>query len=164
MDGHARGLRAGRGEKAGTRWGGRLRDCEARALWVERLGLWCALADSLAAAQAALATVTPEELDRHSGRQGELCRQLGGLGARLPDGAREGINAGLAEDLQRAVRRVAELNRFYGAMLRRRRRTGDIFCRLLASSGTTYPAPTGLAAGPGRDRGEGMKEQVRSKK
>ena len=50
-------------------------------------------------------------------------------------------HAGLADDLQVAARRVADLNRFYGALLRRRRRTVDICCRVLANSGTTYPAP-----------------------
>lgn len=108
---------------------------------MQRLGLLHALADSLEQAQAALATVTPEKLDHHTARQEELCRQLHALAAGLPNHANDRPDAGLADDLQGAARRVAELDRRYGALLRRRRRTVDIFCRVLTNAGTTYPAP-----------------------
>jgi hypothetical protein len=37
--------------------------------------------------------------------------------------------------------RVAQLNREYGALLTRARRTVDIFCRVLANSEVTYFPP-----------------------
>ncbi len=110
-------------------------------LLIQRLGLLCALGDSLEQAQAALATATPKELDHHTARQRELCRQLRTLASEFPGEAQIQIPVRMAGDLQAAERRAADLNRLYGALLRRRRRTADIFCRVLASSGTTYPAP-----------------------
>ena len=110
-------------------------------LVMQGLGLLRALADSLEQAQAALATTTAQGLDQHTARQRELCRELCALAAGAPDELRIPIPARLADDLQAAARRVAVRNRFYGALLRRRRRTVDIFCRVLANSGTTYPAP-----------------------
>jgi hypothetical protein len=100
----------------------------------QRLGLLRALAELLEHAQAALPTASPERIDQHTARQRELCWQLRATGP-----------AELADDLQETAMRVAELNRKYAALLRRRRRTVDIFCRVLASSGTTYPAPKALS-------------------
>jgi hypothetical protein len=117
---------------------------------MQRLGLLRALADSLEQAQAALATTTPETLDHHTARQRELCRQLCSLTAGSSELAPP--SAGLASDLQLAARRLGDLNRLYGALLRRRRRTVDIFCRVLASSGTTYPAPRTLSRPDWRGR------------
>ncbi|MGO9648753.1 MAG: hypothetical protein ACLPOO_11925 [Terriglobales bacterium] len=114
-------------------------------LLIRRLGLLLALADSLEQAQSALAATTPEKLDQQTARQRELCRQLRSLATGFPDEARIPIPAGLADDLQVAARWVGDLNRKYAALLRRRRRTVDIFCRVLASSGTTYPAPKPLS-------------------
>ncbi|MFZ0284596.1 MAG: hypothetical protein WAL32_05155 [Terriglobales bacterium] len=110
----------------------------------QRLALLSALADSLEQSQAALATTTPAKLDQHTARQQELCRQLRRLAIRFPEGTRTLIHPRLADDLQQTVGRVRDLNRKYAALLRRRRRTVDIFCRVLASSGTTYPAPKPL--------------------
>jgi len=110
-------------------------------LMIQRLGLLRQLADSLTLTQAALATITPATLDRHTARQQDLCQQLRTLTAGFPGGAPVRTSAGLADDVQETVRRVGDLNRKYAALLRRRRRTVDIFCRVLASSGTTYPAP-----------------------
>jgi phage I-like protein len=107
----------------------------------QRLALLRALADSLEEAQAALATTAPGKLDQHSARQRELCRRLCALATGFPDGAKDRTHDGLANDLQETARRVANLNRRYAALLRRRRRTVEIFCRVLASSGTTYPEP-----------------------
>jgi hypothetical protein len=110
-------------------------------LLMQRLELLRALADSLEEAQAGLATTTPERLDQQTARQREICCQLGALAGGVGEEWGIPTDARLADDLQETARRVAELNRFYGALLRRRRRTVDIFCRVLASSGTTYPAP-----------------------
>ena len=45
------------------------------------------------------------------------------------------------EELAEVERKVAQLNRRYDALLRRARRTVDIFCRVLANSALTYPPP-----------------------
>ncbi|HUI77601.1 MAG TPA: hypothetical protein VLY24_06780 [Bryobacteraceae bacterium] len=118
-----------------------------------RLGLLRGLADSLEQAQAALAGITPETLDHHTARQRELCRESCALAAAAPVELQIRMPAGLDDDVQVAARRVADLNRFYGALLRRRRRTVDIFCRVLRSSGTTYPAPTP----PAHPHGKGIR-------
>jgi hypothetical protein len=108
----------------------------------QRLVLLRQLAGSLELAHAALATTTPAKLELHTSRQRDLCRELQML-TRGFSGARPvESDASLASDLQGVARQVVELNRKYAALLRRRRRTVDIFCRVLASSGTTYPAPT----------------------
>jgi hypothetical protein len=115
----------------------------------QRLTLLRALADSLEQAKSALATTTPAKLEFHSARQQELCRQLRSLATGTPAGGQPGTLTRLAEDVQETARRVADLNRKYAALLRRRRRTVDIFCRVLASSGTTYPAPNAVGTGDG---------------
>jgi hypothetical protein len=106
----------------------------------QRLALLRALADSLEQAQAALVTTTPEKLDQQTSRQRELCRLLCALTIGFPQ-TQPRDHSGLADDLQETARRVRDLNRKYAVLLRRQRRTVDIFCRVLASSGTTYPAP-----------------------
>jgi hypothetical protein len=106
----------------------------------QKLALLRALADSLQQAQSALATATPAQLDQQTARQGELCRQLRALPTPFQSSQPE-AHFKLAGELQETARRVGELNRKYAALLRRRRRTVDIFCRVLATSGTTYPAP-----------------------
>jgi hypothetical protein len=107
----------------------------------QRLGLLRQLAESLEQAQSSLATATPAKLDLHSARQRDLCRALSSLGHGPHQEDQVEIDSGLADDLQVLARQVATLNRKYAAQLRRRRRTVDIFCRVLASSGTTYPPP-----------------------
>lgn len=47
----------------------------------------------------------------------------------------------LTDELKQIELRVRSLNREYAAMLRRARRTVDIFCRLLADSSVTYSPP-----------------------
>ena|ERR1700722_6022832 len=111
----------------------------------KQLGLLRNLADSLEQAQVAPATTTPANLDQCSVRQLELCRQLRALATGLPDEPYLRAYAGLANDLQETAVRVAELNRKYAALLRRRRRTVDIFCRVLMNSGETYPPPKMLS-------------------
>ncbi len=115
--------------------------CSLPELLTQRLVLLRALADSLERAQVELMTTTPAKLDQQTARQRELCRQLCALAVGFPETGYVRTHAGLANDLQATARRVAELNRKYAALLRRKRRTVDIFCRVLASSGTTYPAP-----------------------
>ncbi|MGH9500936.1 MAG: hypothetical protein ACRD3L_17495 [Terriglobales bacterium] len=112
-----------------------------RELMNRRLDLLRQLAGSLELAQAALATTTPAKLELESVRQRELCQGLRALAEAFPEQGRVEADARLADDLQAASGQVAELNRKYAALLRRRRRTVDIFCRVLASSETTYSAP-----------------------
>jgi len=47
----------------------------------------------------------------------------------------------LSAEIARMEQRALELNRAYSALLRRARRTVDIFCRALASSSPTYGPP-----------------------
>jgi hypothetical protein len=110
----------------------------------QRLGLLRALAGSLDQAQASLAAATPEKLNQYTSQQQELCRQLRLLAGGFSE-LRSRPHAGMADDLQVAAKRVGDLNRKYAALLRHKRRTVDIFCRVLASSGTTYPAPKQLS-------------------
>jgi len=107
------------------------------------LDLLAALADSLEQAYLDLMSATPAELDRHTVRQMELCRHLPTPGA---NASSPQFPPALASDLQIHLARVARANRKYAALLRRRRRTVDIFCRVLVSSGTTYPAPKTAAS------------------
>jgi hypothetical protein len=110
-------------------------------LLIQRLALLRVLADSLERSRVELMTTTPAKLDQQTAQQRELCRQLCALAVEFPERGYVRTHAVLANDLQETARRVAELNRKYAALLRRKRRTVDIFCRVLASSGTTYPAP-----------------------
>lgn len=110
-------------------------------LMSQRLGLLRQLAESLEQAQSSLAAATPAKLDFHTARQRDLCRELHSLEPGFNEKGRVETDSWLADDLREAARQVANLNRKYAAQLRRRRRTVDIFCRVLASSGTTYPPP-----------------------
>ena len=122
-------------------------------LMSQRLMLLRQLAGSLEQTQASLVTTTPAKLDFHTARQQELCRELRALTVGFMDGLHAQTPSRLADDVQAAARQVADLNRKYAALLRRKRRTIDIFCRVLASSGTTYPEPNL----PSHSAGEGIK-------
>jgi hypothetical protein len=125
-----------------------------RALLTQRLELLRALAESLEQAHAELATTTPQRLDRQSCWQRQLCWQLRTPASGFPGEA----DLQLANEVQGTAQHVAELNRKYAALLRRRRRTVDIFCRVLMNCGTTYPAPQfALPPGFGRGQAEGIK-------
>jgi hypothetical protein len=130
-----------------------------------RVGLMRELVHCLERAQAAVLSSDPPQLSAQTTRQQELCRELQRLAAGLtpsqvsaptpvassdpgshgPDTAdlipgrvrREALLVELAE----VEAQVAYLNRTYGALLRRARRTVDIFCRVLANSGVTYIPP-----------------------
>jgi hypothetical protein len=132
-----------------------------------RLGLMRELADSLEQVQTAVVRSNLAEITGHTARQRELCeamRQLKSEGlrflpgaatagesptqkfrSRLPEGAaapslQRRWNA-VAEELSEIEIRVGQLNRVYGALLRRARRTVDILCRVVASSAITYGPP-----------------------
>jgi len=136
-------------------------------LLTQRLALMRELADSLQQVQSAVVRSDLRGIEGHTARQQKLCaalRQLAGeapappLGdatreesrtritwAKLPEAAapaevRERW-VRLTEDLTAVEMRVSDLNRVYGALLRRAQRTLRIFLRLLASSGNTYTPP-----------------------
>ncbi len=67
-------------------------------------------------------------------------------------GGREGNS--WSEQLRELEGRVQTLNRDYAILLRRARRTVDIFCRLLNDSSVVYSPPTRTAARGDRGRGQ----------
>ena len=106
----------------------------------QRLGLLRELAGSLESAQAAVLRSDLAEMNLQTARQHELCAALRpavGGGSSVPG---ERWSRLLRESANMEMR-VARLNREYGALLRRARRTVDIFCRVLANSETTYVPP-----------------------
>jgi flagellar biosynthesis/type III secretory pathway chaperone len=132
-----------------------------------RLALMRDLAGSLERAQSAVVLSDLPGMDGHTARQGEICKALRLLEAEaLQHPACTAISSGsrsrkvgmqlpedavsplvrqrwkrLAQDLTQVEIRVRQLNQVYGALLRRARRTVQIFNRVLASSATTYAPP-----------------------
>jgi len=139
-----------------------------------RISLMRELARSLECAQAAVLSSDPAELGAQTTRQRELCEQWrrgvsefprnGSISPRrrlAMANSHEAVDLGptgeahrvLIAELSEVEGRVAHLNRAYGALLRRARRTVDIFCRVLASSGPTYSQPTLRGAPANQQRG-----------
>ena len=135
-----------------------------------RLALMRGLAISLEQVQTAVVHSDLGGIDGHTLRQRELCeslrqlesealgfrnaiegqRQKVSIGAQLPEDAvslqvRERWQT-LSRELSQVEMRVGQLNRVYGALLRRAQRTLQIFMRLLASSASTYAPPKCAAA------------------
>jgi len=105
-----------------------------------RLELFRELAASLERAQRAVMASKVEQMIRETSRQQEICGELRARRDDKPGTAFTGSSRGaeLAGELMRIEKRVAELNRLYAALLRRARRTAEIFCRAMASSALTY--------------------------
>jgi hypothetical protein len=132
-----------------------------------RLALMRQLAVSLEQVQSAVVRSDRGAIDGYSAEQRGICEALhqieiealgrtlhsplnGGSGerksrVRLPEGAvspqlqqRWEV---LAEELSEVEARVGQLNRVYGALLRRAQRTLQIFMRVLANSANTYAQP-----------------------
>jgi flagellar biosynthesis/type III secretory pathway chaperone len=136
-----------------------------------RLALMRELANSLEQVQTAVVRSDLRGIEGHTARQRDLCqtlRQLEGEALALPfrnpiadrsrsqkisaqpDDAvspqvRQRWNA-LAQELTQVETQVAQLNRVYAALLRRVRRTLQIFMRVLESSANTYVPPKCAAA------------------
>jgi len=113
-----------------------------------RVDLLRQLADSLERAHAAVVRSDLSEITRQTACQQELCarlRQLPAEGVRTqPDGLSPPVrdrNHAVREELVEVKRKVAQLNRRYALLLRRARRTVDIFCRVLENAALTYPPP-----------------------
>lgn len=138
-----------------------------------RIGLMRELAGSLERAQAAVLVSDCTELRALTRQQQELCHQWRLLISQFPHNdlylprlshilssppranpkSTEERHKALIMELAEVERRVAHLNRAYGALLRRARRTVDIFCRVLASSGATYNQPVVHGASRNQERG-----------
>lgn len=132
----------------------------------QRLAWWRELTDLLAQAQAAVLHSDLARLETLTMRQREVCRQLlmTSPNVRHPEAATYAISvishgstnlqpqaveqrwSILTAEVARVEKQVGDLNRVYGALLRRARRTADIYCRVLASSAITYTAPPPQAA------------------
>ena len=135
-----------------------------------RVALMRELANSLEQVQTAVVHSDLRGIDGHTVRQQELCESLRqlerealgfrtpvedqsrklNLWAQLPGDAvssqvRERWQT-LAQELTQVEMRVSQLNRVYGALLRRAQRTLQIFMRVLASSANTYTPPKCAAA------------------
>jgi septal ring factor EnvC (AmiA/AmiB activator) len=130
-----------------------------------RINLLRELADSLQRAQSALVHSNRRQLTVETERQQGLCTELRRQApelsseiASITSAASEGSHVMGAVHFARARQRelsaelaaveaqVGQLNRTYGAFLRRARRTIDIFCRVLANSAATYVPPARPAA------------------
>jgi hypothetical protein len=104
-----------------------------------RLRLLRELAGSLECARGAVLRSDLGQLKVETARQRELCAALGQLtGTSFSPGERLHQLRQHCRDMEM---QVVGLNREYGALLARARRTVDIFCRLLSTGGTTYLPP-----------------------
>jgi hypothetical protein len=119
-----------------------------------RIDLLRQLAHSLELGQAAVVGSDLGEITRQTAQQRELCAKLRQLPADpvrtqasgFPGALVRDRNEAWGEELAAVATKVALLNRRYEALLRRARRTVDIFCRVLAHSALTYPSPRPQAA------------------
>ena len=122
--------------------------------WTARVRCLEELGDSLKRAHAAVVGSDLAEIRRQTARQEELCGKLRRFRrdppAVIPARARA-PDVAMLEKLAAVESRVADLNRRYEALLRRARRTVDIFCRILANSALTYPPPRAQNSAPAAD-------------
>lgn len=121
----------------------------------KRLSLLRELAVTLAEAQTAVLRSDLGEIKRCTQEQQHICaalRQIENRSALSDDGQRaesELSGEELIAQVQQAAARARHLNRIYLALLRRARRTVDVFCHVLAASAITYapPRPTQTVCG-----------------
>jgi hypothetical protein len=134
------------------------------SLWNEslqkRIELMHELSRSLEHAQAAVLNSDVVELGAQTLRQREICagwqalissvaissKKLAPL--KSPDTSKPASTTErrrtLLAELAEVEARVKNLNLEYGALLRRAKRTVDIFCRVLSNAGATYAPPASL--------------------
>lgn len=103
-----------------------------------RLGYLRALQISLEKSRVAVLCSDLANLVLETARQRELCVALSGCTA---NGNLAIPAMDLLQESAAAETQVARSNRQYAALLRRARRTVDIFCRVLANSQLTYVPP-----------------------
>jgi len=100
------------------------------------------LASALSCAQAGLLADDLHTFERQTACQREFCAELRSLHAELARAEDPFCNSSAQQQaLLEAHQEACRQARLYAALLRRARRTVDIFCRVLASSGTTYVVP-----------------------
>lgn len=147
-------------------------DVSANVSLERQIALMRELAGSLERAQAAVLSSDIRQISAQTLRQQRLCEELQRQAGRmsrqnglavapmatptapvdayplLPTSARQ---RSLLAELRETGKLVERLNRDYAALLRRARRTVDIFCRVLASSAITYLPPAPQAQSPLQD-------------
>jgi len=144
----------------------------ANASLERQLALLRELAGSLQRAQAAVLSSDIGQMTAQTLRQQKLCEELQRHAGRmpcpnavlvapmatptppvdaLPLQPLSARRRSLLAELRETGKLVERLNRDYAALLRRARRTVDIFCRVLASSAVTYLPPARPAQPPLQD-------------
>jgi hypothetical protein len=127
-----------------------------------RIELLRELAASLRLAQVAVLNSDPEQMNAQTRRLQEICDELRRLTNSDIPARHVGPDLGLPSstasnrlrretlqaELEEVEKQVDGLNRAYGALLRRARRTAEIFCRILRNSGVTYLPPPAASAMP----------------
>ncbi len=107
-----------------------------------RLGLMRELTSVIEQANTAVMKSDLRGIERLTARQRELCNVLRAVEAQtMFQGCHSQRQSILVDELVVAAKQVRDLNREHAALLRRARRTVDIFCRVLASSAVTYSPP-----------------------
>jgi len=99
------------------------------------------LADSLSLASSAIRQANLPVLENQTSRQRVLVQRLSFESGEQFPAADRATDGQWIQELARIEAKVARLNRVHAALIRRARRTVDIFCRVLNHSGTTYPPP-----------------------
>jgi flagellar biosynthesis/type III secretory pathway chaperone len=106
-----------------------------------RLGQMRELAGVIEQAQVAVVMRDLRGIERLTARQQELCNLLRAREAQTTFGCHSQRQSVSPDELVAAAKQVRDLNRAHAALLRRVRRTVNIFCRVLASSAVTYAPP-----------------------
>lgn len=126
-----------------------------RAALEHRLELMKRLANSLEQAAGALLQPDLARLHVLSSEQQQICRELLGENSQPSRDEWSQCRHELLREIRQAEAAVHKLNKVYGALLRRSRRTLDIFARAVLSSQPTYAPDSngegGLAAAEGVD-------------
>jgi hypothetical protein len=114
------------------------------------LGLMRELENALRKTGAAIVAADLRDMERQSARQREICAAIGELHEHMRKGVASSgetreVSRYREEEWRAALNRVWNLNRVQAGLVRRGRRTVDIFCRVLASSAATYTPPAPAA-------------------
>jgi hypothetical protein len=124
-----------------------LEPSSANDILEQRLALLSSLAASLEQARQSILQPNLENLKRETARQQEVCARLQTLPAAIrpwPSLPAAERTVRLKQEIQQAEIQIAHLNVAYNALLKRARRTVDIFCRVLASALTYSPPPSAV--------------------
>lgn len=119
-----------------------------------RLILMYELARSLERSHAAVLQSDIEQICAQTFQQQRICSELHRIG-RTEGAGKVCKHPQLAAKLRQIENEITRLNLIYAALLRRARRTLDIFCRVLKNSDITYVAPARLHGIPPPPDGKG---------